>query len=74
MDMQKYTQVQQAWRSLAEHIAAGNCQEALGIYRLLARSFEQEVTVMHLYADILHALGMPEQARDVYARIVHKEL
>lgn len=63
-----------AWFKLAECVARGEKERALGVYRLLAHSLNDKALAMQLEADILLAFSLDEalekyqQAADCYAQ------
>jgi tetratricopeptide (TPR) repeat protein len=63
-----------AWYVLAELIARGRKEHALGVYRLLAHTLHDEVVAHHLLADILYTFGDYDGAGKMYERVVQREL
>src|SRR3990172_10433854 len=64
-----------AWFKLAEFVARGEKERALGIYRLLIHSFDDKAFSYQLEGDLLSAFN-DESARDKYlsaAQLYHKE-
>lgn len=64
-----------AWFKLAEFVARGEKERALGIYRLLIHSFDDKAFSYQLEGDLLAAFN-DESARDKYlaaAQLYHKE-
>ncbi len=61
-----------AWFKLADCIARGEKERALGVFRLLAHSFDDSALACQLYADILRSFGDPKavekyrQAAELY--------
>lgn len=55
-----------AWFKLAEFVARGEKERALGLYRLLAHAFESKALAYQLEGDLLSLFG-DEQAMDRYA-------
>ena len=48
-----------AWFKLADCIARGEKERALGVFRLLSHSFDDSALACQLYADILRSFGDP---------------
>lgn len=68
MQLSAYKEAQ-AWYVLAELIASGRKEQALGVYRLLAHRLRDEAVAHHLLADILYALGDHEAADKMYEQV-----
>lgn len=49
-----------AWFKLADCIARGEKERALGVYRLLSHSLDDSALACQLYADILRSFGDPQ--------------
>jgi tetratricopeptide (TPR) repeat protein len=64
----------QAWYVLAELIASGRKEHALGVYRLLAHRLRDEIVAHHLLADILYTFGDYEAAREAYERVAQDSI
>ncbi len=68
-----------AWFKLADYIARGEKERALGVYRLLSHSLDDTALALQLRADILRAFGDPtaltiyQQAAEQY-RLHNKTL
>ncbi len=56
-----------AWFKLADCIARGEKERALGVYRLLSHSFDDKALACQLHGDILHSFN-DENAEAVYKR------
>lgn len=57
-----------AWQSLAAAVMQGKKEHALGIYRLLSRSFEHKALVDHLQGDIFLAFNDIQNACNAYTQ------
>lgn len=57
-----------AWQKLAESIMYGKKEHALGIYRLLSRSFENKAVVHQLQGDIFLAFNDLNAAHQAYTQ------
>ena len=63
-----------AWFKLADYIARGEKERALGVYRLLAHSFDDPALARQLHADILLSFK-DERAQEAYqeAAVLYRE-
>lgn len=61
-----HNKYQHAWFVLAKLVAHGKKQEALGVYKLLERSFENVAYAMQLKGDILLTLKNNDEAVHAY--------
>src|SRR5580700_10433765 len=59
-----------AWFKLAECVSRGEKERALGVYRLLAHSFDDRAFASQLEADIFYAFDDKVMAKDRYDRAI----
>lgn len=55
-----------AWSIIAENVALGNKERALGVYRLLSSSFNDAALKAHLHADIYMVFSDYDAASVLY--------
>lgn len=61
-----------AWQALAQAVACKQKERALGIYRLLTRSFDNKAVAMQLEGDILLAFDDKKRALEKYTQAMHR--
>lgn len=67
MQADKYTI---AWFKIAECVSRGEKERALGVYRLLSHSFNDDAVARQLEADIYYACNEQEKAVELYRQAV----
>ena len=67
MQKDKYTI---AWFKIAECVSRGEKERALGVYRLLSHSFNDDAVARQLEADIYLSCNEKERAIDLYKQAI----
>jgi len=67
MQSDKYTI---AWFKIAEYVSRGEKERALGVYRLLSHSFNDDAVARQLEADIYLACNEQERAIELYRQAI----